>query len=404
MPEFTIQRASRTQSLLRLAIAGASGSGKTMSMLRVAGGLARAIAERGTVARPADQMIGLVDTERSSAKLYADYQIPGGPVIAPFDTIDLTPPYTVERYIAAIRMFEHAGYPIIIVDQISHAWAGAGGLLEVLGQVAGRMGNDTFRAFDEITPKQNRFVDELLATNAHLLVSMRSKTAWTKEEYTDSRGNKKTRPKRIGMAPVQRAGTEYEFTSLLNLDTEGNLATCLKDRTGVFGAAEIGKLTEKHGQALSDWLFSGAPAEGGGKQPASLAESFEAFLAVRRGRIEHAKTIPDLQAAWSAARAEVKAFDIGAFQIKKGIEAIDAAKDERKTALAPAVEVPRQGGQPIAPDMAVLVEEQIHRSGVPLAEFLAAFEISRISQLDASKLVDARDWIDAQAVTAGSSR
>ena len=46
-------------------------------------------------------------------------------------------------------------------------------------------------------------------------------------------GSGKKRPIKVGLAPVQRDGMEYEFTVMLDIDM-GHVATASKDRTGLF--------------------------------------------------------------------------------------------------------------------------------------------------------------------------
>jgi SpoVK/Ycf46/Vps4 family AAA+-type ATPase len=108
-----IRKAERRKSKLRLALVGPTGSGKTFSALQLAFGLG--------------SKVGLIDTEHGSGDLYAD--------LGDYDVITLEPPYTVAKYRDAIRAFEEAGYDTIIVDSLSHAWSGEGGLLDKQGQL-----------------------------------------------------------------------------------------------------------------------------------------------------------------------------------------------------------------------------------------------------------------------------
>src|SRR5687767_9200516 len=101
-------KAQRKQAKLRLAIAGPAGSGKTWGALEIARGLGGRIA--------------VIDTERGSASLYSER--------VEFDSLDLGPPFTSERYIEAIRSAEKAGYDILLIDSITHEWNGSGGCCE----------------------------------------------------------------------------------------------------------------------------------------------------------------------------------------------------------------------------------------------------------------------------------
>lgn len=397
--EFKIERAERRTSRLRMALSGSSGGGKTTSILRIAAGLADAMLKMGIINGTLDGKIGIIDTEQKSARLYAGHMLRDGTRMPPFDVIELKPPYTPERYIKALRHFELAGYPIIGIDQLSHAWAGEGGLLETLAQVT-KNGN-TFKAFAEITPEQNSFIEQLLASPAHLLVSMRSKTAWTTEQYMDNQGNQKTRPKRIGMAPIQRAGTEYEFTTLLNLDTDGNIATTLKDRTGLFPMDEpVGLLTEKHGHALATWLYTSLPAEDSGRGDGTPQERLDALVVTLTGKFAGCASLPDLAKEFETATGIVRKFEIELPARKAAADKLIAAKDHRKAVLTPAV--PEKAVDPsiklIGPDDVSQLEEMLRRAGIGPIEWQAQFAIVRLSQMPASQLDDAKDWIDAQAV------
>ncbi len=97
---------------------------------------------------------------------------------------------------------------------------------------------------------------------------MRSKTAW--EVQKDERTGK-TRPVRIGLAPVQRDGLEYEFTCVLELSVDGHIATASKDRTGLFDGRYITPDIET-GQMLKDWL------QGKGEKPTDLLNEIMAHL------------------------------------------------------------------------------------------------------------------------------
>ncbi|NCC04437.1 MAG: ATP-binding protein [Proteobacteria bacterium] len=217
--------AKRSSAKLRLALCGPSGSGKTYSALQIAKGLGGKIA--------------LIDTERGSGELYSD--------LCAYDVAQLTPPYTPARHIEAIRAAEKAGYDIVIVDSLSHAWSGPGGVLEMQDQAAKALKN-SFAAWREITPEHNRLVDTLLQTDLNVIVTMRTKTA-----YEVQQDGGKTKVVKIGLAPVQREGLEYEFTVVLDLSIDGHVATGTKDRTGLFDGQHF-VATEETGKMLGRWL------------------------------------------------------------------------------------------------------------------------------------------------------
>jgi hypothetical protein len=224
------KRAERKKAKLRLALCGPSGSGKTYSALLIAQGLGGNIA--------------FIDSERSSGSLYSH--------LCEYDVADLEPPYTPQKYINALLAAEKAGYSVVIIDSLTHPWAGQGGLLEEVDKRKGK-GND-FTAWREITPQHNALVDAILQSKCHVIATMRSKTAYdmVKDERTG-----KVKPVKVGLAPVQRDGMEYEFTAVLDLDVERHFATSSKDRTGLFDGKVFVPNVET-GQDLLAWLETGA--------------------------------------------------------------------------------------------------------------------------------------------------
>jgi hypothetical protein len=225
------KKAERKQAKLRLGLVGPAGSGKTFSALQIASGLGGKVA--------------VIDTERGSASLYSD--------LLDFDVAEMEPPYTTQKYITYLQEAEKAGYDVIILDSITHAWAGEGGLLEEVDKRAGANRGNSFTAWREVTPMHNRFIDAMLNCKAHLIATMRSKTEYVLEQ--NSQG--KQVPKKVGMAPIQRDGMDYEFTVVFDL-SQDHIATASKDRTSLFDGQAFTPSAET-GEKLKEWLESGEP-------------------------------------------------------------------------------------------------------------------------------------------------
>jgi AAA domain len=226
-------RATKQSAKFRGAFFGPSGAGKTFTTLRVGKGLARG------------GRIGLIDTERGSASKYADQ--------FDFDVLELADK-SIDGYCHAITMAAAAGFAVLIIDSMSHAWDALQEHVDQLARTKYR--GNTWSAWSEGSPLQRKFIDAILSFPGHILVTMRSKTEW---KTTESGG--KSKPERVGLAPMQRAGTEYEFDFLIELTTE-HLATCIKDRTGRWQDKIIDKPGEALGESLADWLSQGAaPAD-----------------------------------------------------------------------------------------------------------------------------------------------
>lgn len=225
------EKAVRKKAKLRLALTGPSGSGKTYGALLIAKGLGGKVA--------------VIDTERSSASLYSH--------IHDFDTLDLAPPYSPERFMEAITAAEKAGYDVLIIDSITHEWSGVGGCLELVDEIArAKYKGNSWSAWNDITPRHRAFLDAIIGANVHIIATMRSKT---ETAQTEEHGRKKV--VKLGMKSEQREGSEYEFTTVLDLVHDGHYAVASKDRTGLFAGSDPEKISEATGQKMLAWLESG---------------------------------------------------------------------------------------------------------------------------------------------------
>lgn len=225
-------KAERKQARLRLALVGPSGAGKTMTALKIAQGLG--------------QRIAVIDTEHGSASKYAGD-------VADFDTLELTD-YHPDKFIAGIQAAAQAGYEVLIIDSLSHAWAGEGGVLSQVDQIAARQqtkGN-TFGAWREATPMHNRLINAILAAPMHVICTMRAKTEYVQEK--DDRG--RTQIRKVGLAPVQRDGMEYEMDVVGDIDTSHNLVIT-KSRYSPLADRVIERPGVDLGRELGAWLGSG---------------------------------------------------------------------------------------------------------------------------------------------------
>lgn len=220
------QKATKNETRLRVGVSGAAGSGKTFSALKIAMGIGGRIA--------------VIDTERKSASLYADK--------FDFDTVQIEPPYTPDKYIEAIKLAERSGYNTIIVDSLSHAWAGSGGLLDMHDAIQkSSKGGNSFTAWKEITPLQNKLLDTITGSTCHVIVTMRAK-----QDYVIENNSGRNQVRKVGLAPVQREGVEYEFSVYIEL-SQDHIGVATKDRTDLFdGKCFIP--SEQTGQQLVEWL------------------------------------------------------------------------------------------------------------------------------------------------------
>lgn len=225
------KKAVKHEAKLRLSIAGPPGSGKTYTALRLGSALGKRIA--------------FIDTERESASKYADE--------FDFDVINLRPPYHPERFLEAIKMAEDEGYDVCIVDSLSHAWAGPGGVLEVVDEESRRNRGNSYVAWAKGTPLQNKFIDGLTGARLHIIGTMRSKTEYVLEQGA----NGKSTPRKVGTAAIQRDGFEYEFDVCLEM-TQNNDGVVGKTRCSALNEKVFPKPGEDLAAILQDWLHGAA--------------------------------------------------------------------------------------------------------------------------------------------------
>jgi hypothetical protein len=183
----------------------------------------------------------VIDTEAGSASKYADrYKF----------VVDNLTGKTIDHYLASMKAAKEADFKVLVIDSLSHAWRE---LTEEVDRIAAKsVTHNSFQAWGKVSPKQKRFIDAILNYPGHIIVTMRSKTEWVVGEGK----NGKTAPEKLGLAPEQGKGIEYEFDLLMEL-TQHHDALVTKDRTGKFQDEAIEKPGEEFGVALYDWLAGG---------------------------------------------------------------------------------------------------------------------------------------------------
>lgn len=309
---FTFRPAVRESVPLLIGLAGGTGSGKTYSAIRIAKGMA------------GGKKFAVIDTEAGRARHYAD--------LFAFDHGDLAPPFTPERYTEAIQAADAEGYPVIIVDSMSHVWAGDGGCLDMQEAEYQRMGSrEAVKMASWIKPKTSHkhMVSKLLQLRAHLILCFRAEPKV--EMRKDERGKMQVVEKTgltgvMGWFPVCEKSLPFELTVSLLLTA---------DKPGI---PKPIKLQEQHRSIVST--------------DAVLDESVGAGLA-----------------AWSAG---------GASESPK-------AKTKTQPKLQPATDL-------IEPDEAGSLRDAVISANA-VNEFRNHFGVSQASELPAYRADEAWEWI-----------
>lgn len=233
------QKAIKHDAKLRMSVQGAAGSGKTYTALSIASHLANG------------KRVAVVDTEHGSASKYAD--------LFDFDVMEMVAPFHPKNYVEAIKAAAAAGYGVIILDSLTHAWNGEGGMLDIVTEIAKRKyGGNSFAAWNDAGAIQKSLIEAIVSAPIHVIATMRSKMEYAleKDEKTG-----KTTPKKIGMAPEQRADFSYEFDVVLDMNSE-NEAIVSKTRCPSLAGRVISKPGKEVADVLVKWLGGeSAPAE-----------------------------------------------------------------------------------------------------------------------------------------------
>jgi hypothetical protein len=237
------RKATKKRAKLRLGIWGPPKAGKTMTSIKIGAALAKLCNTR----------MALIDTERESADFYAD--------VADFDTDSSMETYAPSEYVARIKAAAEAGYGVLVIDSLSHAWTGPGGALEMKDvaakKEAARTGGfeNSYTAWRSVTPEHNKLVEAMLQYPGHVIATIRAKV-----DYEQVKGaNGKTQVRKVGLAPVQREGLEYEFTMLAQVNEEHDLLVS-GSRVSVVDGRVFPLAGEDFAREVLEWLDHGVEA------------------------------------------------------------------------------------------------------------------------------------------------
>lgn len=242
-----LKKAKRQMLRLAMALIGPSGSGKTVGGLILAYGMMKEKYPDATEEH-IWSLIGLVDTEHERSLIYEGME-KGNVMIGQFWHYDLKAPFSVERYTKAIMDMKAEGVEVVIVDSLSHAWMGEGGVLDYHDTAGGK-----FQSWND-TNKKAYFPLVSMATGEnsglHIINTIRSK----QDHAAQMSESGKMEVVKLGLQPVQRDQFEYEFQIALNIDMD-NLVHASKDNSDIFKGYN-GSITPEHGAKLFQWLEQG---------------------------------------------------------------------------------------------------------------------------------------------------
>ncbi len=232
-----VQIAPVTRQGMKLLISlfGLSETGKTYSALKLMAGI-----------EPDPRKRGLLDTEGGErGRMYFD-AIEGGYMYG-----SLTPPFTPERYMEALRDFVEAGVTTLTVDSVSHAWFAAGGVLDMVENATEK--NDMAK-WAKPKRRLGKLSGQWLTCGLHLILCSRGKQPFVEEMVN---GKKTYVPGAI--VPIQEKSLRFDMTIMALMLGDGHFTTareyggkCPGALRPIFAGHEV--MDEAMGKQLIAWI------------------------------------------------------------------------------------------------------------------------------------------------------
>ncbi|MDG4796971.1 AAA family ATPase [Micromonospora sp. WMMD1082] len=296
--------ATRKKAKARIALAGPSGAGKTLTGLKLLYTLTGAVTITDGIER-----IAFVDTERDSADKYAvNPELPGVGGMTPeeaggYGFSKISPVrYDPRQLIELIDEAALVGFGGLIIDSLSHYWFGPGGVLEMVDLAARNHGGRSMDGWREVRPFERAYIEALMSFPGHVVVCLRSKQRYELVEGTDG----KAKVAKLGMQPDQREGIEFEFDVVGDIDAEHYLRVT-KSRCDALADRVIHKPGAELGHQLLDWLDYGEPTRDVDWPKALAACTSREDLAVLWQRAQRLGKTQRLRDAFNARGAEIAA-------------------------------------------------------------------------------------------------
>lgn len=229
-------KAVREKVYAKVLITGPSGCGKSMGAEEIATGMYRKCGGAG---------IAYIGTEGDRDKLYAQGKSKHGDYTFEYDLLQLSDPFTTDKYIAAINEAIDAGYKVCIIDGLSAEW-------KWLNDTHDKMPGNSFTNWGKLKPKHRQLIDKILAAPMHIICCARGKDEWLLEDR-----NGKSIPKKVGMGSQTDKDISYEMMLSLQVEQDTHLAHADKDNTGLWPETRYAVITAKDGEALYEWCEKG---------------------------------------------------------------------------------------------------------------------------------------------------
>ncbi len=212
----------RDDTSLIIGVAGASGSGKTVTALLLAQGLA---GDDGDVA--------FIDTEGGRARHY--FPTPSDnrskeelrkEFLFRVKYLDMKPPFTPRAIWGAIQKAIEIGAKVVVVDSTSDEWEGVGGLHDMHIAEMARLAKKSYDSLQDwelhkynfpawAVPKAEHkqyLMKNLRQVRAHVIFCFRANEVTKPIEVEDAQGRKKMTVQNVGWQPICEKNMLYDLT------------------------------------------------------------------------------------------------------------------------------------------------------------------------------------------------
>lgn len=288
MSGFTFRPAVREQTPCIIGLAGPSKSGKTYSAHRLAVGMANG----GQVA--------MINTEGPRGHQYAER--------FKYIAADMLEPFSMKRYSEAIKDAAAIKPAVLIIDSVSHAHEGIGGMLDQHESELDRMAGEDYKKRERMTwaawvkPKADEasMINTMLQVGCHIILCFRAK-----EKIKIVKGQE---PQDLGWRPIgsDRIHFETAVTLILPPNSKGTpdlSATGSELREPFDKMIKAEQINEDLGKRLSEWAAGGVKKEEKKDPLPKTKESFSEIVKRECERIGEGKFY-ELIRQWNCATIE----------------------------------------------------------------------------------------------------
>jgi hypothetical protein len=244
-----------------ITLGGYSTSGKTLSALRLAKGLA------------GDKKIAAIDTEGKRMSHYLDR--------FKFDVVNMRSPFDGKRFADLAKEAEDAGYGAMVVDSFSLEWSGVGGVLSLYDEFFAKTNFNQKLSdvcWSRAKAEHKRMANEFMQLTMPVIFCVRAKRV----PIHLCKNNADKAPG--GAWKIEQDKTfifDWTVGFVLHPDTPGKprydmvdfenrpLWKCNPDHRAMFPAGEF--ITEEAGEALRKWRFGEQARKGGSAAVGAIA-------------------------------------------------------------------------------------------------------------------------------------